>query len=401
MIRSFLAILKSGMQMLGVTAVGCVFAAGGLVQAQTPEAAPKPLTPSVLPEVLPAPKPAAAPPATGVAIFDPMVRPAAGCCTLPPVNPIHAYGGSNNRCVPGRRGCMGADSCQPGSRLFGGLCEALCCPDPCYEPRWIAEANAAFFQDGAKPVTQTRIRWDAGFNYRFPDTSEFFWGKIGTKGPATNTRALRYDDLTLYQEIAAGGASFFTEMPYRNYSPETGSSNSGLGDINLGTKAVLLDRELLLLTFQFRTFLPSGNSLAGAGTGHVSLEPALLAALKISSTTYLQTEIAQWIPIGGTPGTAGTVFHFHVSLNQTLCNIGDCIKVIGTLEGNGYTYRGRFTDFPSGADTAVNGGTFANAGGGLRLQICDRFDVGFGSAFGFGNLHGPGQLYRTELRVRY
>jgi methionyl aminopeptidase len=32
-------------------------------------------------------------------------------------------------------------------------------------------------------VTQTRLRWDAGYHYGFPDTSEFFWPKIGGKGP--------------------------------------------------------------------------------------------------------------------------------------------------------------------------------------------------------------------------
>ncbi len=406
MIRSIFAKVMSCLKVLGLTAAGCVFATTGLAQEKLPAIAePKPLTPSVkpsigAPEALPAPTPT--PAVKNGAIFDPMIRPVSGCCNLPPVNPISAYGGPNNTCVPGRPGCINTDSCDPGTRLFGGLCNALCCPDPCYEPRWIGEANAAFFQDGPRPVTQTRIRWDAGLNFRFPDTSEFFWGKIGTRGPATNTRAIRYDDLTLYQEVAANpSASFFIETPYRNYSPDTGPSGSGFGDLNLGTKAVLLDRELLLVTFQFKTFIPTGNALAGAGTGHLSLEPALLAALKLAPTTYLQSEIAQWIPIASTSGTGGTVFHFHFALNQTLCNIGDCVKLIGVAELNGFNQRGGFTDFPSGLNTAVNGGTYANAGPGFRLQICDRCDFGFGAGFGFGNLHGPGQIYRTEFRVRY
>ncbi len=407
MFKSYLSALRSSVQTLAVVAVGCLLVAPGLAQAQPLLAEPKPLTESVRPsigspEVLPEPKPAATTAGKNNMIFDPMVRPISGCCSLPPVNSINAYGPSNNSCVPGRFGCGGSNSCDPGHRLLGGLCDALCCPDPCYEPRWIAEANAAFFQDGPRPVTQTRVRWDAGFNYRFPDTSEYFWGKIGTKGPATNTRALRYSDLTLYQEVAANpAASFFTELVYRNFSPEAGPSGSGMGDMNIGTKAVLLDRELLLLTFQFKTFIPTGNFFGGTGVGHVSLEPALLAALKLTPTTYLQSEIAQWIPIGGTGGTAGTVFHFHYSLNQTLCNVGNCLKIIGTLEANGFYQHGRFTDFPSGVDTAVNGGVYANAGPGIRFQVCERLDFGFGSAFGFGNMHGPGQLYRTELRVRY
>ena len=282
---------------------------------------------------------------------------------------------------------------------MGGFCEELCCPDPCYEPRWIAEANAAFFQDSPRPVTQTRIRWDAGFDYRFPDTSEFFWAKA-PKGPAA-TPSLRYNDLTIYQEIAAKGASVFTEIGYRTVDPATGPGGSGMGDMNLGVKTVLLDRELLLMTMQFRTFIPTGNFTAGVGTGHVALEPSLLAALKLCPHTYLQTELSEWIPIGGAPGFASSVFHYHFSLNHRLCHWGDCVSVIGTVELNGYNFQGAFTDFPGGAIVGNDGSNYLNAGPGVRVQFCDRIDFGFASAFGFGSRHGPGQIYRTELRVRF
>ena len=250
-------------------------------------------------------------------------------------------------------------------------------------------------------MTQTRIRWDAGFDYRFPDTAEFFWPQIGTKGPKVNPASLRYDDLTLYQEVAAKGFSFFFEVPYRTFDTNVGAGSSGFGDMNLGVKSVILDRELLLVTTQLRTFIPTGNFNSGLGTGHASLEPSLLAALKLSPTTYLQTELSEWIPLGGTSGFEGSVFHYHFSLNQNLCHCGDCINVIGTLEFNGYTFQGAFTDFPGGVTTGMNGGTYANAGPGLRVQICDHFDVGVAADFGFGDHHGPGQIYRTELRIRY
>ena len=41
----------------------------------------------------------------------------------------------------------------------------LCCPDPCYDPRWWALADAAFFTSAARPVSQQRFRWDAGFEH--------------------------------------------------------------------------------------------------------------------------------------------------------------------------------------------------------------------------------------------
>jgi hypothetical protein len=400
-IRSLFRALKAGTKMLGVSAVGYVLAGAGMVQAQSSDPAPRPLPSSVRPTIAAPVTPNQTAPA--VPIFDPMVVPASGCsgCGMSSGSGGCGYGGSNNSCVPGRHGCSAGDSTTVCGRFFGGLCEELCCPDPCYEPRWIPEANAAFFQDSPRPVTQTRIRWDAGYNYRFPDTAEYFQAQAKVKGPKFLTSSLRYDDLTLYQEVAAKGASFFIEIPYRTIEPTGGPGSSGMGDMNLGAKTVLLDRELLLVTMQFRTFIPTGNFTSGVGAGHASLEPSIMAALKLGPATYLQTELSEWIPLGGTPGFASSVFHYHFSLNQRLAHWGDCVNVVGVMEFNGYSFRGAFTDFPSGTVVGSSGGTFANAGPGIRVQFCDRADVGFAADFGFGNHHGPGQIYRTELRIRY
>jgi hypothetical protein len=174
-----------------------------------------------------------------------------------------------------------------------------------------------------------------------------------------------------------------------------------MADMNLGVKTVLLDRELLLVTTQFRTFIPIGNFTAGLGTGHVSLEPSLMTALKLTPKCYLQTQLAEWIPLGGAPGFEGAVFHYHFALNHTLIHQGDCVHVVGTAELNGYSFRGQFTDFPSDKAVGLGGRNYANAGPGLRVMFCDRCDIGVGMAFGFGNGHGPAQLYRTEFRLRF
>ena len=95
--------------------------------------------------------------------------------------------GCSSGCVPGRKPCdCCCDACDGPGRFLCGIYQCICCPDPCYDPCWVAGANNAFFVDGARPVNQTRIRWDAGFHYRFPDTSEFFWAKINGKGPKFN-----------------------------------------------------------------------------------------------------------------------------------------------------------------------------------------------------------------------
>ena len=94
--------------------------------------------------------------------------------------------------------------------------------------------------------------------------------------------SLDYDDLLLYQEIAAGNFAFFIETSYRAVEPDINARHANFGDINLGTKSLLIDCELLQFTFQFRTYLPIGQTMKGLGNGHVSLEPSLLASLRLA-----------------------------------------------------------------------------------------------------------------------
>src|SRR6185437_13324447 len=167
----------------------------------------------------------------------PNVKQASGCCGMSPRSDAGSYGCSNNMCVPGQRPCNVCDDSTHLGRLFNGFYAGFCCPDPCYEPMWIPAANAAFFQDSPRPVTQTAFRYDAAYNYRFPDTAEFFWGKIGTKGPGNPTPGLRYGELRIYQEIAATpGASVFFDMAYRSIDSGTNPSSAGFSDMIAGVK---------------------------------------------------------------------------------------------------------------------------------------------------------------------
>jgi hypothetical protein len=376
---------------LNATILACFFLTAGTLRAQSE---------AVLPATSPAALPMVQEP-TGPSnpSVDPLVKPASGCCGMAPRHDLADYG-YDGHCVPGRTCHPLPEDDTPCGRLLAGIYNGICCPDPCYEPSWIAAANAAFFQDSPRPVTQTRIRWDNVRDYGFPDSAEYFWGQIGVKAMKNPTPSLNYNELSLYQEIAAKGASMFFELPYYSIDPLNNAGASGIGDMNLGVKTVLLDRELLLVTMQFRTFIPSGNFTAGLGTGHVSLEPSLLAALKLTHDTYLQMQLTDWIPLGGDSGFEGMVFHYHLSLNHDLWQHGDFLNVIGTIEFNGYNYRGEFTDV-TGTVVGLDGSNYFNAGPGIRLQICDKFDMGFGAAFGFGSSHGPGQIYRTELRIRF
>jgi len=308
--------------------------------------------------------------------------------------------GCCNHCTPGHEQCGWGDYDTCCGRILSALYCCICCPDPCYEPRWVLEANAAFFQDGARPVTQTRFRWDAAFSYSFPETAEYFWAEKGVKGPGLTERKINYQVLSFYQEIAAKGFSFFVEMPYLGVGPDVNVRHSGFGDVNLGTKSMFLDCELIQMTFQFRTFIPSGSAGNGLGTGHVSLEPSLLTTIKLASRTYLQTQFSEWIPVGGDSGFEGDVFEYHFSVNQALWCPNPGTALVGTLELNGLVFQdGEFTD-ALGLAVSASGHSYAQFGPGLRFALCDRCDIGVGAGFGLSD-HGPAEIYRTEFRLRY
>ncbi len=316
-----------------------------------------------------------------------------------------ANGGcANGRCVPGRtRDCSCCNWNSFCGRLVCNLYEELCCPDPCYEPKWLPIANAAFFVEGTRPVTTTIIRYDAGRDYLFPDRSEFFWARSdgGGKGPKKIENRLRYDQISMYTEVAAKAASVFTEIPYLSIDPDVNPHAAGFGDMKVGTKVLLFDRDLLQVGFMFKTYLPVGNFTKGLGTGHVSLEPSLLGTLKICPSTYFQSQVSEWIPIAGDPAYAGSILHYHVSLNQVLCKPLPDVLLIGTAEFNGYSFQdGLFSDPVLGQFQKSSSDSYLSAGPGVRLSICDWLDFGAAAAFAFGH-RGPEQVWRAEFRIRY
>jgi hypothetical protein len=302
--------------------------------------------------------------------------------------------------------CGGCQRCEPcvAHTRFGrfacGLYQAICCPDPCYEPRWTGIANAAFWVDSARPVTHTRLRWDASLDTVYPDRANFIWPRVGALGPSVAPRSINLHELSMYNEVASGGFAFFFNSPYRSYSTNLDAHAAGFGDLDIGTKSVLFDCELMQITFQFRTFMPVGVPTRGLGTGNVNLEPSLLMAMNISPDTYLQAQISEWIPISPDSG-AGAILHYHASLNQTLFRWQPSVPIIGTLEANGWSFQdGSFTD-STGLVHNASGETYVSAGPGVRVVICDKVDFGVGTAFAITENHWGEQSIRSEFRWRF
>jgi hypothetical protein len=352
-------------------------------------------------------------------------------------------GGCAAGCYPGTKPC---DCCcnaeTPVGRFICGVYQCVCCPDPCYEPpHWLGVADAAFFVDATRPITQSRVRYDAGFDMNHPDRGEYFWAReqimpnqLGPGGPCAPTnkpgtgpgciaRATDFEQLSLYTEAASGGFGAFFEIPYREIDPESSGLNSQLGlnpccqhsgfaDMNAGFKSLLLDCELVQIGFQFTTYIPIGDVGKGLGTGHVSLEPALLYTIKLGPKTYLQGESAYWIPIAGDPLYESNIWRNHISFNHILWRPCCDIQLLGTIEINEWSiFQGSYTatDFliPNPANGKLSAfaasatDTIVSAGPGIRLVVCDKFDVGVGTAFSITGERWAEELIRTEFRLRF
>ena len=326
--------------------------------------------------------------------------------------------GGQPRCVPGRPCCGGYHDDHDATWLYrccSRFYQCICCPDNCYEPRWIAAADAGFFIDAARPATQMRLRGDMNRGMDFPDRAEYFWARSDGKGkgpglPTAGNHRIDNYEFTMYTEAAAGKAGIAFEMPYRHWEAVNGGFGSqaltgaaGIADFRIYTKAMLLDCELMQMTFQMKIFTPNGVAGRGLGTGHTSLEPSLLWSLKLARETYLQAQLSQFIPLGGDPVYDGSIMHYHFALNHVICRLPHELQLIATGEFNGWSFQsGSYTDVN---DVPIiqpaNHFTYTAAGAGLRLVMCDKIDVGFGTLVGLNTPNWFDNLYRVEFRWRF
>jgi len=311
-------------------------------------------------------------------------------------------------CYPGRKHCCSACTARTRwGRFWCAIYETICCPDPCWDPTFLYIADSAFFVPGARPTSHMRFRWDAGNSMVFPDRAEYFWAQANGTGlgpqpvpPYKGERGLDYDEISMYTEAAVNNFAMTFEVPYRSVDPLDGSIEAGFADMIIGTKSLIFDRELFQVTLQFRTFMPSGNTLEGLGTGHTSLEPSLVVGFKISPESYLQAQLAEWIPIGGSE-YAGSILHYHISYNRTLTHLLPDVPVVGTAEFNGWSFQdGSYTD-PYKGQQRANDFTYTSGTLGLRMFVCDTFDMGMSANFALNTPNWTRELYRLEFRMRY
>jgi hypothetical protein len=340
--------------------------------------------------------------------------------------------GGRGTCFPGQKACAPIETHTVVGRFFADLYECLCCPDPCYQPSWIPEANAGFFVDYARPQTVTRFRFDYMPHLEFPDRAEYWWaqsmynykGNFQGKGPkppllvgprGSIVRGWSYLNMSVgsfYTEAAAKKAAFFVEIPYESFNAYPKAPNSqpnlgtlrhsaGFSDMNIGTKSLLLDCELVQFTFQFRTYFPIGSVGKGLGNGHISLEPSLLTTVKLGPETYFQGQLAEWIPLGGDTSYAGALLKYGFAFNQVLYHCAPEIPLIGTFEMTGASFQTGLYTNPFTGPTKASNETYFNIGPGLRMSICKRIDFGLAVTWPVSYHYWADPWVRSEFRIIY
>lgn len=289
----------------------------------------------------------------------------------------------------------------------------------------VPDTNVGYI-DTAVVTNQFRLRYDAGYGLHPPDRAEFFYAKCGCfrdprlqaalgplfdpdapgplgKGPDAPVETnLDYQDVSAYLELApCDWLSGFVEVPVRILNPEVNDNTTGFADMNFGFKAALWYDDASYYTFQFRTYVPTGDADRGLGTHNVNLEPALLVYHQLDERWAFEGELRDWIPIGGTD-FAGNVVRYGAGLSYDLSGPCTCGPgVFPVVEVVGWTVLdGKKLPAP-GAPVDASGDTIVNAKFGVRADFYDRHQFYLGYGRSLTGEHWYEDIARLELRTRF
>jgi Putative MetA-pathway of phenol degradation len=273
--------------------------------------------------------------------------------------------------------------------------------------------NAPFWLDTTQPINNCRIRGDAAADWEFPDRIEYFWAKSGPpKGPqlpeARGEPPINYQEVSFYIERGGERFSVGTDIPIRAVDPVIRRNTTGLADMHITTKTVLLDGKEWQLTQVFHTHVPTGSFRRGTGNGHVSLEPGVAWRYKWSDVTYIHGDLTYWFPIAGDLFHSGQMLNYGIGISHIWID-GDKWALMPTLELNAWTVLdGRQTfpfevDDPADPRGEIDTLSILNIHPGLRW-VCDTAgdcgvrEFGISSGFTVTEDHWYEEILRLEMR---
>ena len=316
------------------------------------------------------------------------------------VDPL-AGQGFDGSCPGGcAQGCPGGDDCNPLKRFSFYSHLRTCDQGIGYE----RVAYAPFDVELTQPFNNIRLRMDSAFGMQTPDRAEYFWAKIGT-GPKLPERSVNYQDLRLVSETGGRKFSVTTSLPLRLIEPSVNPNGSGLSNISIAPKFLLVDGQNWQVSQIFRTYLPTGSESRGTSNGHVSLEPGLLLRYKWNDRMYFHGQVKYWIPIGGDSNFQGSVLNHSYAVSRVLYD-SDALAVIPTLELGAWSVLDGSKTLSNGTVVPVHGDTFFQFQPGARFVLgpagdLGLFELGIGAGFNIGPPGWYDALARVELRWSY
>jgi hypothetical protein len=253
--------------------------------------------------------------------------------------------------------------------------------------------------DNAVPMDQLRVRFEAVDGINRSDRAEFIYAKGFDP-------LVKYQDVSTYLEVAPVPCfSTFIEVRQHMVNPELAPDAEGFGDMNVGVKYALVSEPNQVLSVQLRTFIPTGMpKLSIIGTGHVSLNPAVLYFNQVTDRLAIQADLHDYVPIGGSD-FEGNVLRYGAGVSYQVyeCStftVAPVVEFVGwtVLDGResiGQTASGELLSKDAGGDTIVN------AKMGVRLGFSAHSDlyVGYGRAL-TGTVWYK-DLLRVELRIKF
>ncbi len=395
----------------------------------------------------------------------PNCRPAPGIVPVPMPGTVPSMPGAEPLLPPEGSG-MGSSATpnSAGSAMFADLASGADVGSS------VALAAPGGYLDSAIPKSMIRLRYDAGFDMNRPDRAEYFyatWRELSfhphginghgvffdpkARGPVQLPGKVDYQEVSSYFEYAVNDRfSAFVDVPFRDIDfdnlqednpeseakrnpanapargsrffpePENGRVDAaphtnfdGISDIQLGFKAALLADPDQYLTFQFRTFVPTGSAGRGLGTGHVSLEPGLLYFQRLTEQLTIQGQFMDWIPLDAGPG-AGNILIYGLGVGYDVYHCGN-LRITPITEFVGWTVLGgvesRFAPVvaaaPPGLDLPLthgvneaDGDTIINAKVGVRTYF-GRNDVYIGWGHSLTGEHWYKDIARVEYRLAF
>jgi hypothetical protein len=265
----------------------------------------------------------------------------------------------------------------------------------------VRDASVGYI-DSAPPADQLRLRADLGSDFPTPNRAEFFYPRSRPGGPGLPRpeRSINFQEYTLYLEKTLEPAwSVFVEGGARAIDPEINANSTGPTDANVGFKYAFVADPCQVWTFQLRAYLPSGSTSRGLGTGHVTVEPAVLGFVRLTQDLGLAAELRYWDPIGGTD-FAGPVVRYGLGLRYDLWQRDDW-RFAPTVEAVGWSVlSGRESRLSAAGIVRVldSGGTNV-----VNLKLGARIDLGeqAGLFVGYGRAVTGERWYRDIVRVEF